>query len=118
MTQSRKYRGNRTNLVVARWFKDRGWPHAEPVGAGRAGVDVLGMAGLAVEVKARTGFSPLAWLRQARAEARHGLPLVVFRCNGQGEANVGEWGALLTLEDLTQLLRDAGFGSDESVEDA
>lgn len=117
-SQSRKHRGYRTQAVLAAWFRDHGWPFAESTGAGRSGSDITGMPGLSVEAKARTGFSPLAWLRQARAEARHGLPLVVFRCNGQGEASVGEWGALLTLEDLTQLLRDAGYGSDESVEDA
>lgn len=111
VSQSRKHRGYRSQRIVADWFRDHGWPFAESTGAGRPGVDVTGVPGLLVEVKARREFTPLAWLRQAASEARTGgLPLVVFRCNGQGEANVGEWGALLRLDVLTQLLAEAGYG--------
>ena len=110
MTQARKHRGMRTQKVVADWFRPRGWPFVESTGAGRSGVDITGMPGLSPEVKARTGFEPLAWLRQADRE--EGLPFVVFRCNGQGEANVGEWGVLLRLEHMTELLRCAGYGGD------
>jgi hypothetical protein len=108
--QSRKSRGYRSQKVVAEWFAARGWPFAESTGAGRSGSDVTGMPGLSVEVKARRGFSPLAWLKQARSEARQGLPFVVFRCDGQGEANVGDWGVLLSLETMTELLAEAGYG--------
>ncbi len=100
----------RTQLVVAQWFKDRGWPFAEPAGSGRRGVDVLGTVDIAVEVKARRDFSPLAWIRQARSYAAGRLPFVVFRCNGQGEKTVGEWPVLLRLEDFTRLLHEAGYG--------
>lgn len=111
MSQSRKHRGYRSQKVLAEWFAQRGWPYAESVGAGRSGSDVTGMPGLSIEVKARTGFTPLAWLRQASSEARSGLPFVVFRCNGQGETNVGEWGVLLRLDDMTKLLQEAGYGT-------
>jgi hypothetical protein len=100
-------------LVVARWFETRGWPFAQSTGAGRSGEDILGVPGLRIEVKARRAFSPLAWLRQVRAGAKtwnHGVPFVVFRCDGQGEANVGEWGVLLRLDDMTTLLHEAGYG--------
>ena len=109
-SQSRKHRGNRSAKVAADWFKEHGWPHAEPVGAGRPGVDILGLPGLAPEVKARTRFEPLAWLKQA-AKERSGLPFVIMRCNGQGEANVGQWGVMLTLEHFTELLRESGYGT-------
>lgn len=109
MSQSRKMRGYRSQKVVAQWFAGNGFPWAESTGAGRSGSDITGMPGLNIEVKARRAFSPLAWLRQARTGGA-GLPFVVFRCDGQGEANVGEWGALVRLDDMTQLLRDAGFG--------
>lgn len=108
--QSRKHRGYRSQKVVAEWFAKNGWPFAESTGAGRSGVDVTGMPGLSCEVKARREFSPLAWLRQARADARSGLPFVVFRCDGQGETTVGEWGVLLDLATFTALLREAGYG--------
>lgn len=114
MSQSRKHRGYRSQKVVAEWFRTHGWGWAESTGAGRSGSDVTGVPGLLVEVKARRGFNPLAWLRQtiAEAETHAGLPFVVFRCDGQGEANVGEWGVLLTLADMTELLREAGYGSE------
>ena len=110
MTRSRKDRGMRSQLVVARWFKARGWPYAEPAGSGRPGVDVLGTLDIAVEVKARRAFSPLEWIRQARQYAAGRLPFVVFRCDGQGEQTVGEWPVLIRLEDFTRLLHEAGYG--------
>lgn len=106
---SRKSRGMRTQAVVATWFRDSGFPYAESAGAGRSGSDVIGVPGLKIEVKARRAFSPLAWLKQAKDAPGKGLPFVVFRCDGQGEANVGEWGVLLTLAEMTQLLKDAGY---------
>lgn len=110
-SQSRKSRGMRSQKVVAGWFRDHGWPYAETTGAGRPGVDVLGLPGLACEVKARRAFNPLAWLRQA--ERDKGLPFVVFRPDGLGEANVGTWGVCLTLEVFTDLLHQAGYGDDD-----
>lgn len=113
-SQSRKFRGYRSQKVAAQWFADHGWPFAESTGAGRQGSDVTGVPGLQVEVKARRDFTPLAWLRQARTGGA-GLPFVVFRCDGQGEANVGEWGVLLSLADMTELLRGAGYGDTPKI---
>lgn len=98
--------------MVAEWFAAHGWPYAESTGAGRSGSDITGVPGLHVEVKARRAFSPLAWLRQTgkEAEEHNGFPFVVFRCDGQGEANVGEWAVLLRLDDMTALLHEAGYG--------
>lgn len=107
---TRKARGQRTQNLVAGWFRDHGWPYAESAGAGRTGSDVTGMPGLACEVKARTGFSPLAWIKQARAGGK-GLAFVVFRCNGQGEQSIGDWPVLLRLADFTELLIAADYGS-------
>lgn len=113
--QSRKHRGYRSQKVVADWFKGKGWPLASPVGAGRSGSDVENVPGLLIEVKARRAFTPLAWLRQTgkEAETHGGLPFVVFRCDGQGEANVGEWAVLLRLDTMTDLLIEAGYGGTE-----
>ena len=63
---SRKQRGHETQNAVAAYFRDHGWPHAETAGAGRQGVDVLGLAGISCEVKARRQLALPAWLRQAR----------------------------------------------------
>jgi hypothetical protein len=108
--RTRKARGAETQNMIAHWFKGHGWPFAESAGAGRVGRDVLGMPGLAPEVKARADFTPLAWLRQAKAAASTDLPFVVWRPNGMGFASIQNWGVMLTLEDFTALLRDAGYG--------
>jgi len=110
-SQSRKHRGMRTQKVAAEWFATHGWPWAESTGSGRSGNDVIGVPGLRVEVKARRDFTPMAWLRQVRKEPGPGLPFVVFRPDGMGEANVGEWGVLVRLDDMTELLHSAGYGN-------
>ena len=110
MSQSRKHRGMRSQKVVAEWFAKRGWPFAEPAGAGRQGSDVTGTPDIAVEVKARRNFDPVAWVRQAEEAADGRLPFVVMRGNGQGEKTVGDWIVLTRLETFTQLLREAGYG--------
>lgn len=80
---------------------------------------MTGVPGLRIEVKARRAFAPLQWLRQVRAGAEtwnHGVPFVVFRPDGMGEANVGEWGCLLRLDDMTTLLREAGYGTPDGTD--
>ncbi|MCU1613134.1 MAG: hypothetical protein JWO98_674 [Frankiales bacterium] len=110
---SRKSRGMATQALVAAWFRRRGFPFATDAGAGRPGRDILNLLGLACEVKARAGFSPLAWVKQAVKAAAGDLPFVVLRCNGQGPAAVGDWPVLLRLEDFTALVRAAGYGDPE-----
>ena len=75
MSQNRKRRGYRTQKVVADWLRENGWPHATSTGAGRQGADVENVPDLAIEVKARADFAPVAWVKQARATAEGRLPL-------------------------------------------
>lgn len=114
-SQSRKHRGYRSQRVVADFFARHGWPFAESTGAGRSGSDITGMPGLACEVKARSDLQPLAWLKQA--EMNPGLPFVIFRPNGMGEESVGKWGILCRLEVFTDLLRSAGYGTEQQTND-
>lgn len=108
LNASRKQRGSSTENLLARYYQSRGWPYAEQVKA--QGRDVTGMPGLAPEVKARRGFNPLEWLRQATRNAGVDIPYVVFRPNGMGEASIDAWCVVMTLGDHTKLLRDAGYG--------
>lgn len=103
---SRKSRGAETQRLVAGYFAANGWPYATDAGAGRTGSDVLGVPGLAIEVKARRELRPAEWVRQA--ETGEGLPLVVFRPDGMGEATLAEWPILMRLKDLVSLLHEAG----------
>jgi hypothetical protein len=107
MSRHRKDRGFRTERVVAAYLSQ--WWRSASVGRG-AGKDVLNVP-FDVEIKARTDFQPLAWLRQAtkRAAASDELPFVVCRMNGQGEDSEN-YLAFLRFGDLVQLLLDAGYG--------
>lgn len=113
MTAARKSRGMATQSLAAAWFRANGFPYCTDAGAGRQGRDLLNLVGLAGEVKARTGFFPLAWIRQAITTAAGDLPFVLLRCNGQGPKSIGDWPILLRLEDFTALVRAAGYGNPE-----
>ena len=109
MSQHRKRRGYRTQKVVADWLRENGWPHATSTGAGRQGADVENVPDLAIEIKARADFAPVAWVKQARASADGRLPLVLYRANGQGE-KVEDYLAIVRLGDLLPLLHGSGYG--------
>jgi hypothetical protein len=91
-----------TQNAVARYFRENGWPYAESAGSGRPGVDILGMPGLACEVKGRRDLNLGAWLRQA--EGYPGLPFVVHRPDGVGLTRVELWPTTFRLKDATILL--------------
>lgn len=106
----RKNRGYRSQKVVADWFKGSGWPYAESAGAGRQGVDVLGVPGVSPEVKARRGLNLTGWLKQATDNRGNGLACLIVRPDGYGEAKIAQWPVVLTLADFTELLHAAGYG--------
>src|SRR5215472_8460533 len=58
---SRRQRGNDAARWYAEYCREHGWPHAEATGAGRGGVDVTGMPGLSVEVKATAEMRIQSW---------------------------------------------------------
>lgn len=105
---TRKARAAETQRCVAGYLAGNGWPYATDAGAGRQGSDILGTPGLAIEVKGRRDYSPLAWLRQASNGT--GLPLVVHRPDGMGPASIADWPVTLRLRDAVALLRAAGYG--------
>lgn len=109
MTQHRKRRGMRTQLLVAQYLAEHGWPYAESAGAGRSGADITGTPDIAVEVKARRNLNPLAWVRQAQTAAHGRLPFAVFRPDGMGE-HPEDFVAMIRLGSLTDVLREAGYG--------
>lgn len=109
-SQSRKYRGYESQKFVAEYFKEHGWPFAEPVGAGRAGSDVTGIVGVDVEVKAVRELSLTAMTRQQANRASDGILRVgVVRPDGYGEARIAEWPAILPLSELVKLMKEAGY---------
>ena len=101
-SQARKHRGFRTERVVAQYLSTV-WSGAT-VGRG-SGKDIVNVP-FDVEVKARAGFQPLAWLKQSKARtALSGeLGFCVMRLNTQGE-QAHEYAALIRLGDLLPLLQ-------------
>lgn len=100
-SQHRKHRGYRTQRVIAQWLQ-QWYPYALPVGSGTQGEDITGVP-WSIEVKARSDWNPLAWLKQAESNAKGKLPFVIQRCNGQGE-DVGSYLAIIRLDKLIDLL--------------
>jgi hypothetical protein len=101
-SQARKHRGFRTERVVAEYLST--WWAGACVGRG-SGKDVINVP-FDVEVKARAGFQPLAYLKQlkARTSTSGELGFGVIRLNGQGE-DAAEYCAIIRLADLLPLLQ-------------
>jgi hypothetical protein len=99
MTDARVARGRRTQVVIAKWLAERGWPHAVSTFGSEPGRDIKHVDGHAIEVKARRDFRPLEWLRQAKANAGEDIPCVIVRMDGQGEASVGDYLVIRRLAD-------------------
>ena len=100
MSQSRKHRGYRTERVIESYLSQ--WWENASVGRG-AGKDIHNVP-FDCEIKARTEFQPLAWLKQVtKRAAGKELAFVVCRMNGQGE-DASEYLAFMRLGDLVQLL--------------
>ena len=100
-SQARKHRGFRTERVVAEYLSTQ-WAGA-CVGRG-SGKDIVNVP-FDVEVKARAGFQPLAYLKQlkARTSTSGELGFGVIRLNGQGE-DAAEYACVIRLADLLPLL--------------
>jgi hypothetical protein len=101
-SQARKHRGFRTERVVAHYLSSV-WEGAT-VGRG-SGKDIVNVP-FDAEVKSRTGFQPLAYLRQlkARTDISGELGFGVLRLNGQGE-DASEYACIIRLADLLPLLQ-------------
>jgi hypothetical protein len=93
--------------VVASYLSQ--WWRSASVGRG-SGKDIHNVP-FDIEVKARSDFQPLAWLKQVekRAAVPNELPIVVVRCNSQGE-DAEKYLAFMRFQDLVQLLLQAGYG--------
>ena len=100
-SQARKHRGFRTERVVAQYLSTV-WSGAT-VGRG-SGKDIVNVP-FDVEVKARAGFQPLAYMKQlkARTSVSGEIGFGVLRLNGQGE-DVEDYACIIRMADLLPLL--------------
>lgn len=109
MSQSRRRRGRSTELILAEYLK-QWWPYAEATSAAAPGTDIKGVIGVDWEVKARTGFPVKEAMKQTEKRHKDGVIAVhVLRQNGQGEAEIHNWPAVVSLSVLIELLKEAGY---------
>lgn len=110
-SQHRKHRGYASQRIVADRFKEAGWIHAEPTGAGRQGTDILGVLAIDIEVKARRGLNLTGALNQQEERLPDDgiLPVTIIRPDGYGPARIDDWPAALKFKNLLRLLTEAGY---------
>jgi len=110
VSSSRVQRGYQSQRIVAEYFRTNGWPYAQPAGSGRSGTDVTGVIGVDIEVKARRGIKVAEAMKQLRDRYQDGvLPVAILRMDGQGEAHIADWPAIVPLHILLDLLKAAGY---------
>ena len=104
-----KRKGKVGELELATILRSHGW-HAARRGVQYEGSpnspDVVGVPGIHFERKRVRSLQIYPAIAQARADAGEALPVVSFRGNGVGKAEL----AILTLEDFLGLLKKAGYG--------
>jgi hypothetical protein len=108
--EARRRRGRETELIFANYLKDNGWIYAEATSSSAAGTDIKGVIGVDWEMKARADFDPKAAMKQQAKRIKEGvIPIAVLRQNGQGEADVENWPAVVPVKIMIQLLKEAGY---------
>ncbi|AUS30095.1 hypothetical protein C1M55_31600 (plasmid) [Rhodococcus qingshengii] len=115
MTNPNKTKGDRAERAVRDFLRANGFPHTERTRAGytRDAGDLHPAPGLTIQVKDRAAYAWPEWLRQLDAqkdEARADHALLVLKRRGLGDP--GQWLAVMPLEQMSQLLRAAGYGQE------
>lgn len=110
MSAASRDKGARAERAVVAHLRAHGFPYAERRQGGTPGADITGCPGIAWEVKDHKRHDLAGWLRQAEAQrlaatATYG-PLIVKRA---GTTDVGQWYAVLTVDQLLALLAEAGW---------
>jgi hypothetical protein len=107
---SRKRRGRETELIFAEYLKTQGWTYAEATSSSAPGTDINGVIGVDWELKARADFDPKSAMKQQAKRIKESvIPIAVLRQNGQGEADVENWPAVVPVSVMIRLLREAGY---------
>lgn len=100
-------KGKAAEQAVARYLRSQGFPlvrTARSVSGGyQEGADIVGLPGVALEIKNRRDIQIGASLRQAEAQAQGAVPLLVVKPMGIGLDSVGDWWALGYLRHLVPL---------------
>jgi hypothetical protein len=110
-----KRKGTAAETAVVEYLRGHGFAHAErrALHGSLDQGDVTGIPGICVEVKNCATYDLPGWMRETEAErwaAGADVGALVVKPRGVGATRVGEWWAVLTLDQLAYLLRAAGYG--------
>jgi hypothetical protein len=110
-----KAKGTAAETGLVRFLREHGFPGAERralTGEFDQG-DVTGTPCLAWEVKNHKSYKFPEWIKEAKIEAKNAKAdygILVVKPNGIGITNAGDWWAILTVDQMVHLLREAGYG--------
>mgnify|MGYP006921363895 CR=1 FL=1 len=111
---SAKAKGRHAENRWVEYLRAVGWPYAERRrlnGINDLG-DITGTIGITWEVKNQKQYSFPEWMRELAAEqANTGDPVGVLVVKPRGVTDPAEYWCVLTGKQLTDLLRQAGWGS-------
>lgn len=109
-----KRKGTAAETAVVNWLREHGWPSAERRAlAGNADRgDIAGIVGVVLEVKAKKEMDLSGWVKEAETERRNdGADFGIVIAKKRGTTDVGEWYAVMPVEQLAALLDAAGYGN-------
>jgi hypothetical protein len=125
MVNVNKAKGDRTEAAARDYYRCNGFPFAERTRAGytRDAGDLHLCPGVITQVKNCQALRWTEWfiqLTRQRREAKADVAWLTVKRPGMGDTKTGQWLAVMTVEDLTVLLRAAGYGSplDTTEQDA
>lgn len=101
--ESRKSRGMRAQVLAADFLRSI-FPWVTTVSGAASGRDLKNTPGLAVEVKARRDFEPLAWLKQSKRNSDDDeMPIVIWQPDGYGPTSMRHWPFMGHLGDFRRM---------------
>jgi hypothetical protein len=113
-------KGYRGEFPVLDYLRRRGFRHAYRLrtqGIADKG-DIGNIDDVVIEIKNVSIYDISGWMRETRKEkanAKAETAAMVMKPKGVGDTRIGEWWAVMTLEDYVSLLIKAGYGPHEAV---
>lgn len=110
-----KQKGTSAESALVKYLQANGFPMAERralTGSLDQG-DITGTPCLAWEVKNHKAYHIPEWLRETEIEtgnAKADFGILAVKPNGVGLGNAGQWWAIMTMDQMVKLLREAGYG--------
>lgn len=112
-----KQKGTSAESALVKYLQANGFPNAERralTGSLDQG-DITGTPCLAWEVKNHKAYHIPAWLKECEIEtgnAKADFGILAVKPNGVGLGNAGQWWAIMTMDQMVKLLREAGYGDE------